>query len=84
MKKYLIEGKYTEGQHKGKTFVLAKGGYVVNNIYLVFVSDCYDTKKAAQMVATKMTKRNKFDSAYCKNIDPCEYTVKEVEVGGAL
>lgn len=81
MKKYLIEGRYTEGQHEGKSFLLTKGGYVVSGY--IFASDCYDTKKAAQMVATKKNKQAKFYAVFCKSIDPCEYTVKEVEVGGA-
>lgn len=82
MKKYLIEGRYTEGQHEGHTFLLTKGGYVVNNVRTLMPWNFYETERAAKMVATKKTKQNKFDSAYNHYIEPCEYTVKEIEFKG--
>lgn len=79
MKKYLIEGRYTEGQHEGKTFLLTKGGYVTDG-RLLSPWDYYNTERAAKMVATKKTKQNKIDSTYNHCVDPCEYAVKEIEV----
>ncbi len=82
MKKYYLEGKILDGKHKGETFILIKGGYVKDDVSLLSTYECYDTKRAAQMVASKYNKKNKFDSVSCRYIEPCEYTVKEIEFKG--
>lgn len=76
MKKYLVSGVYTEGVHKGKVFLLSKGGYVVDG--KPCIQDCYDTERVAKMVATKKNKANEWDSKHCEYITPCRYSVSEV------
>lgn len=79
MIRYLISGVYTEGDHKGRQFLLCKGGYVVDReMGKPLPIDCYESEKAAKMVATKLNKRNEMDSRWCKYITPCRYTVSEV------
>ena len=77
MKKYLIQGKYTAGRHEGKTFMLIKGGYVAND--RVHPDDCYNTRSAAQMVATKKNRDNKISCSWSKYAEPTEYSVAEFE-----
>ncbi len=60
MAMYLVKVVYQEGEHKGKTFYLGKGLRIVRyGEHHVFDWQCYETKKAAQMVATKEAKSNR-------------------------
>lgn len=78
MRLYLICGVYTDGAHKGRGFILGKGGYVLDTDRKPLKEDCYSTERAAKMVATKLNKRNEFESKHCNYITPCKYHVSEI------
>lgn len=80
MKKFLVSGMYTDGASKGRVFLLGKGGYVVDmdDGIKPLPMDCYDTERAAKMVASKYNKRNEWDVKHNHYITPCRYTVSEI------
>lgn len=41
MIKYVIKATYLEGEHKGKEYFLAKGGYVISNLDYVLQDSSY-------------------------------------------
>lgn len=58
--RYIIKATYLDGDHKGESYYLSKGGYGCNyEGGYCFYSDCYETERAAKMVATKWNKENK-------------------------
>ena len=57
MTKYVIKATYIEGDHKGKTYFLNKGGYVVSNLEYVWQDSSYDLR-TCKAVCTKYAKHN--------------------------
>lgn len=57
MKKYIIKVTYLEGIHKGETYLLNKGGYVVDNPEYVWQDSSY-TLSACKAVCTRYKKMN--------------------------
>lgn len=59
---YIIKKTYQGGPHDGKVFYLGKDGYVIDyEGGYCFYDDCYQTKRAAKMVATRYNEANSFD-----------------------
>ena len=61
MKRYLIKVTYLEGQHKGESYLLRKGGYVTEEHDYQWDDTTYATKGIAQRVCNQKAKENKFD-----------------------
>lgn len=72
---YLIKCEYAKS---GKIFYLGKGGYVVDyEGGYCFYMDCYESERAAKMIATKYNKINEFEEKHY-SIFPVEFgTVKK-------
>ena len=61
MKGYVIKVTYLTGRHKGKTYLMKKGGYVTEEHYYHFESDIYKTLSIAKRVCTMYRKNNERD-----------------------
>ena len=61
MKRYLIKVTYLTGQHKGKTYLLKKGGYVYSEGEYVLAENAYATEAIAKRVCTMYRKNNERD-----------------------
>lgn len=78
MIRYLVCGTYTDGKTAGKSFMIRKGGYLVDRFYKPFPDECYSSRQAAQAVASRLNRRNEEDTRIDKQITPCRYTVSEI------
>lgn len=58
MKGYLIKVTYLEGEHKGRSYLLEKGGYVASDSALYLAYTAYKTLRAAKGVCTRLYKDN--------------------------
>lgn len=79
MKRFLVSGTYTGGQHAGKSFLLVRGGYVAPDSGRPPIYDTYATEAIARQVAGKYNKRNAWESRSCKQVPPCKYTAVAIE-----
>ena len=61
MKGYVIKVTYLTGRHKGKTYLMKKGGYVTEADSYHFESDIYKTLGTAKRVCTLYRKNNERD-----------------------
>lgn len=61
MKGYVIKVTYLTGRHKGKTYLMKKGGYVTEERYHHFESDVYKTLGTAKRVCTVYHNNNERD-----------------------
>ena len=61
MKGYVIKVTYLTGRHKGKTYLMKKGGYVTEENHYHFESDIYKTLGIAKRVCTMYRKNNERD-----------------------
>lgn len=61
MKGYVIKVTYLSGRHKGKTYLMKKGGYVTEEHFHHFESDIYKTLGIAKRICTMYTKSNERD-----------------------
>ena len=61
MKRFLIKVTYLSGRHKGKSFLLKKGGYVAGENEHVCESDTYKTETIAKRICTLYTNNNQRD-----------------------
>lgn len=61
MKGYVIKVTYLSGRHKGKTYLMKKGGYVTEEHFHHFESDVYKTLGIAKRICTMYTKSNERD-----------------------
>ena len=60
---YTIKGTYPES---GRSFFLDRDGYVLDSLKYIRPCNCYETARAAKMVATKKNKANAEQVAYDK------------------
>ncbi len=58
MKGYIIKVTYLDGRHKGKSYLMKKGGYITENYYHHFESDIYKTLGTAKSVCTRLFNNN--------------------------
>ena len=58
MKRYLIKVTYLEGAHKGRSYLLRKGGYVEDEDKTHYVEDTYKTYGTAQRVCRHLYEEN--------------------------
>ena len=78
MKKYLIKATITGGAHKGTTYFLRKGGFVIRDTRVCCAEDFY-TEATAKAVATKWNKQNDFyQSIGSTTAEPTKYEAVEV------
>lgn len=61
MKGYVIKVTYLTGRHKGRTYLMKKGGYVTEEHYHHFKSDVYKTLGTAKRVCTVYHNNNERD-----------------------
>ena len=61
MKGYVIKVTYLTGRHKGKSYLMKKGGYVTKEHNYHFESDVYKTLGIAKRVCTIYRKNNELD-----------------------
>ena len=61
MKGYVIKVTYLTGRHKGRTYLMKKGGYITEEHYHHFESDVYTTLRTAKRVCTVYRKNNERD-----------------------
>ena len=61
MKGYVIKVTYLTGRHKGKSYLMKKGGYVTEEHNYHFESDVYKTLGIAKRVCTIYHKNNELD-----------------------
>ena len=61
MKGYVIKVTYLTGRHKGKTYLMKKGGYITEEHYHHFESDVYTTLRTAKRVCTVYRNNNERD-----------------------
>ena len=61
MKGYVIKVTYLTGRHKGKSYLMKKGGYVTEEHNYHFESDVYKTLGIAKRVCTIYRKNNERD-----------------------
>ena len=61
MKGYVIKVTYLTGRHKGKTYLMKKGGYVTEEHFHHFESDVYKTLGVAKRVCTMYRNNNERD-----------------------
>ena len=58
MKGYVIKATYVEGMHAGKSYLIAKTGYCLDDDGIFFEDWCYKTLRAAKAVCTRKFKDN--------------------------
>ena len=61
MKRFLIKVTYLTGRHKGKSYLLKKGGYVYGEGEFVLAENTYASEAIAKRVCTIYKKNNKRD-----------------------
>lgn len=71
MSRYLIKMTYLEGRHKGATYFLKKGGYVVGNQKYFLYSDTYNDERTVKSVCTKMRKNNELNREIERKDNDC-------------
>ena len=67
MKGYVIKVTYLSGRHKGKTYLIKKGGYVTEEHFHHFESDVYKTLSIAKRVCTMYENNNQRDYLHERN-----------------
>lgn len=67
MKGYVIKVTYLSGRHKGKTYLMKKGGYVTEEHFHHFESDVYKTLGIAKRVCTIYENNNQRDYLHERN-----------------
>ncbi len=81
MKRYLIKATITGGEHKGKIYLLRKGGYVAargSELQSPLSADDYYTETRAKAVATSWNKQNEFYQSIGSCVEPTKYEAMEV------
>jgi hypothetical protein len=58
MKGYVIKVTYLSGRHKGKTYLMAKGGKIPRSVDYLFESDIYKTLGTAKSVCKRLFNNN--------------------------
>lgn len=61
MTRYLIKCTYLTGQHKGKSYLLRKGGYVTDEGDYQWEDTTYKSQKIAERVCRNLIDKNKID-----------------------
>lgn len=61
MKRFLIKVTYLTGRHKGKSYLLKKGGYVYGEGEFVLAENTYASEAIAKRVCTMYTNNNERD-----------------------
>lgn len=79
MKRYLIKVTYLTGQHKGKTYLLKKGGYVYSEGEYVLAENAYTSEAIAKRVCTMYRKNNEHDYHCERNYN--DYKIAKGEKG---
>lgn len=86
---YAIRKSYVSGAYKGQSYILLKGGHVkpdTNHNNFIFHDECYESVKAAKMVATKYHKTDVRNYTYYGGSEgeaTARYQVVKV-IGGKL
>lgn len=57
MTKYVVKVTYLEGNHKGESYFLNKGGFVIPNLEYVWQDSSY-TERACKAACTRLKKNN--------------------------
>ena len=79
MKGYVIKVTYLTGRHKGKTYLMKKGGYVTEERFHHFESDVYKTLGIAKRVCTMYRNNNERDYNCERNYN--DYKISKGEEG---
>ena len=68
MIRYLIKATYTEGSHKGESYLLTKGGYVTDEDSIHWEDRSYKTEGICRKVCKHMFEENE-RSRRCERVD---------------
>lgn len=61
MKRYLIKVTYLEGEHKGKSYLLRKGGYVTEKGNVEWEDTTYSSYKRALWQCNRLEQQNELN-----------------------
>ena len=68
MTRYLIKVTYTEGEHRGTSYLLRKGGYVTDNDRIQWEDTTYKSEGIARRVCQNLCDANEL-ARRCERID---------------